>query len=253
MQHEFVSLAVSDHIATITFNHPPVNAMNVQAYNEMSEAFESVSKNPDVRCVVLRAEGKGFIGGNDIGEIDGHRRDNHAAYQAIVGRCGSAVLNCPVPVIGAVQGYAIGVGVVLALACDLVVCSTKAWFKLPEVSLGMVAGTSFVMRALPEKLVKYMCLTGRRLTAADLKAYGAVNEVVEPDELMKTVTELANEIAVQPPRTVRAFMDWYRKCDGHQTERNFDLETVYTGLLLETDERRECLKAFHEKRPASFE
>lgn len=252
MERKYVSIEVSDHIAVITFDHAPVNAMNIQAYTEVTSAFEEVGKNRDVRCVIFRTEGKGFIGGNDIDEIVGHSRENHSDYQATVGRCGSSILNCPVPVIGAVQGYTIGVGVVLAMVCDLVVCSEKAWFKLPEISLGMVAGTSFVMRALPEKLVKYLCLTGNRLSATEMMGYGAVNLVVKPEDLMDKTMELAKQIAAQPPRTVRVFKDWYRKCDAAQSEKYFDLETVYTGLLLETPERIECLTAFQEKRPAKF-
>lgn len=253
MERKYVKVEVSDHIAVITFDHAPVNAMNIQAYTEVADAFEEAGKRSDVRCVIFRSEGKGFIGGNDIDEIVGHSRENHGAYQAVVGRCGSAILNCPVPVIGVVQGYAIGVGVVLAMVCDLVVCSEKAWFKLPEISLGMVAGTSFVMRALPEKLVKYLCLTGNRLTAREMMGYGAVNLVVEPEVLMDKAMEMAKQVAAQPPKTVRAFKDWYRKCDDRQSEKYFDLETVYTGLLLETPERIECLAAFNEKRPAKFD
>lgn len=253
MKWKYVSLTVSDHIATITLNHQPVNAMNLQVYTELAEAFDAAGSDRDVRCVVFRSVGKGFIGGNDIDEIVGHTRENHGAYQAVVGRCGAAILNCPVPVVSAVQGYAIGVGVVLAVACDLVVCSERAWFKLPEITLGMVAGTSFVMRALPEKLVKYMCLTGNRLGAKEMMSYGAVNDVVAPEALDQRVQELAEQIAAQPPKTVRAFKDWYRKCDTQQTVRNFELETVYTGLLLETPERLECQNAFAEKRPAKFD
>lgn len=253
MGYQYFQVEVADHIATITYQNAPVNAMNADAYREMAEVFYDVGARKDVRCAVFRTEGKGFIGGNDVTEIAKHNRDNHAAYQDLVGRGVCAIQDCAVPVIAAVQGYAIGVGLIMAIVCDLVVASEKAWFNLPEISLGITAGTSFAMTALPEKLVKYLCLTGERLSAKQMMDYGAVNFVVSPEELLERAMELARKIAAQPPRTVRDYKTWSQKCYNHQSAEKFELETVYTGRLLETEEKAECMKAFFEKRPAKFE
>lgn len=252
MAYQYVKTEVSGHVAVVTYCNPPVNAMNAAAYREIAAVFQEVGQRRDVRCVVFRTEGKGFIGGNDVGEIAGHNRANHAAYQELVGRGVCAIQDCAVPVVAAVQGYAIGVGLIMAMVCDLVVASQRAWFNLPEISLGIPAGTSFMMTALPEKLVKYLTLTGERLTAQEMLAYGAVNFVVPPEELEAKAMALAEKIAAQPPRTVRDYKLWAKKCYNHQSAEKFEIETVYTGRLLETEEKEECLRAFYEKRPARF-
>lgn len=252
MAYQYFQSEISDHIATVTFHHDPVNAMNAAAYLELAQIFQEVGAQRDVRCVIFRSIGKGFVGGNDIKEIAAHNRENHAAYQEVVGKGVCAIQDCAVPVIAAVQGYAIGVGLILAIVCDLVVASEKAWFNLPEISLGITAGTSFVMTALPEKLVKYLCLTGDRLSAKEMQAYGAVNFVVPPEELMQKASELAKKVAAQPPQTVRDYKLWSKQCYNHQSAEKFQIETVYTGRLLETAEKEECIKAFFEKRTAQF-
>ena len=252
MAYQYYKVEVADHIAVVTFQNAPVNAMNAAAYRETAQVFREVGQRPDVRCMIFRTEGKGFIGGNDVSEISGHNRSNHAAYQEIVGNGVCAIQDCAVPVIGVVQGYAIGVGLIMAIVCDLVVASERAWFNLPEVSLGITAGTSFVMTALPEKLVKYLCLTGNRLTAQEMLSYGAVNFVTPPEQLMDKAMELAQKIAGQPPHTVRDYKAWSKFCYNHQSAEKFQLETVYTGRLLETAEKEECVKAFFEKRSPQF-
>ena len=252
MSYQFFAIQTEGYIATVTYSNQPVNAMSAASYTELASVFFELGARKDIRCIVFKTEGKGFIGGNDVNEIAGHTRMNHAAYQEIVGKGVSAIQDCPVPVIAVVQGYAIGVGMIMALASDLVVASDKAWFNLPEISLGIVAGTSFVKTALPEKLVKYLCLTGEHLTAKEMQEYGAINFVCPKEELMRKAMELAEKIAAQPPYTVRIYKDWSKKCYNNQSAQKFQEETVYTGLILETPEKEECMRAFREKRPASF-
>lgn len=253
MEYRYFKSDVTDHIATITYSNPPVNAMNAAAYLEMEAVFQEIGSRSDVRCVVFRSDGKGFIGGNDTDEIAGHNRENHAAYQDIVGRGVCAIANCPVPVIAAVQGYTIGVGTIMAIVCDLVVAGERAWFNLPEISFGIIAGASFCKDALPEKLVNYLLLTGNRLTGQQMLNYGAINFVVPQEEVMDKTMELAKTIAAQPPKTVRLYKKWVKKCYNHQAASQFEMETIYTGLMLETAEKEECVNAFREKRPAKFD
>lgn len=249
---KYFRIEVEDRIAFVTYHNGNVNAMCEESYREMAVTFGEVSKDPDVRCVIFRTEGKGFIGGNDVGEIAAHNRTNHAAYQAVVGHAVCSIMKCKVPVIAAVQGYTIGVGFVMAAACDLVVASERAWFNLPELSLGIIAGTGFIKTVIPEKVVQYLCLTGDRIKAQQLMAYGGINFVVPPDELMCKAIEIAKKIAAQPPQTVKAHKEWIQKCYNNQCAEKFEMETVFTGRLLETPERRECMQAFYEKRPAQF-
>ncbi len=251
-EYKFFTCKIENRIAQVIYERPPVNAMNGEAYGEMAKVFEEISNEKGVRCVVLRTKGKGFIGGNDVDEIAAHTRENHSAYQEVVGAAVMAVKNCKIPVIAMVQGYAIGSGMLIALACDLVVAGEKAWFALPEISLGIVAGMSFAMNDLPEKLVHYMCLTGNRVSAKELWNHGAVNLVTNAEELEQKTLEIAGKVAGQPPRTVKSYKECVKKEYNRRSEEFFRMETAYTRKLLETDEKKECLQAFYEKRTAVF-
>lgn len=250
--YRFFTCRIENRVAQIVYDRPPVNAMNAEAYGEMAKIFSEVSNKKGVRCVILRTKGKGFIGGNDVDEIAAHTKENHSAYQEIVGSAVMAVKNCKLPVIAMVQGYAIGSGMLIALACDLVIAGEKAWFMLPEVSLGIIAGMSFAMNDLPEKVIHYMCLTGNRVSAEELKGQGAVNLVTGAEELEQKTLEIAEKIAGQPPETVRSYKECVKKEYNHRSEEFFQMETAYTHEILETEEKKECLQAFYEKREAVF-
>ena len=244
---------IRDGIAEIIYHQPPVNAFNGEAYKEMAAVFHETGTKKGVRCIIFRTEGKGFIGGNDVNEIAGHTRENHSGYQDLVGGAVMAVYNCPVPVIARVQGYAIGAGMVAALACDLVVASRNAWFSLPEVSLDIVAGSSFVMMDIPRKLLYHMCLTGERVYAQQLCEQGAVNRVTDPEELDRVTMQIAEKVAAMPPKAVKLFKECTKRIYGYHPDEFFRLETVYTDELLGTREREECMKAFFEKRKPVYE
>ncbi len=252
MDYKYFTCETEGKIAWITYSKPPINAMNAEAYQEMAEVFRENGKRKDIRCIILKAEGKGFIGGNDINEIAGHTKKNHAEYQAIVGSAIAAIQACELPVIAMVKGYAIGSGMLVALACDIVFADETAWFSLPEVQFGIIAGMSFAMNDIPKKLVYYMCLTGEKVRAEQFLQYGAVNVVTKPEELREKTLCAAEKIAGQPPKTVRLFKQctgmWY---DNRSVEK-FNMETVFTHEILETEEKAECIKAFFEKRPAVF-
>ncbi|MDO4322510.1 MAG: enoyl-CoA hydratase/isomerase family protein [Lachnospiraceae bacterium] len=240
-------------IARIVFERPPVNAMNAEAYREMARIFDETGRQKETRCIILETVGKGFIGGNDVDEIAAHTRENHSEYQEIVGSAVMAIRNCSVPVIARVQGYAIGSGMLIALACDLVIANERAWFSLPEVSLGVIAGSSFAMNDLPEKVLYNICLTGDRIYADELYRYGAVTQVCPLGDLDRRVQQAAEKIRRQPPKAVKLFKECTRRCYDHRSEDLFRMETTYTDELLGTPEREECMRAFYEKREAVFE
>lgn len=252
MDYQFFSIEIKDKVAWITYSKPPINAMNAQAYREMADVFENTGKRKDIRCIVLKTKGKGFIGGNDINEIAEHTKQNHAEYQKTVGSAIIALQNSEVPVIAMVHGYAIGSGMLIALACDMVYADDTAWFTLPEVKLGIIAGMSFAMSDIPKKVLYHMCLTGEKVTAEEMLRYGAVNVVTIPEKLESKTAQAAAAIAAQPPHTVRVFKQCTRLWYDNRAADKFDMETIFTHEILETEEKEECIKAFFEKRPAVF-
>ncbi len=252
MDYKYFSIEVKEKTAWITYSKPPINAMNAEAYTEMADVFNRMSGRKDIRCIVLKSQGKGFIGGNDINEIAGHTKQNHAEYQNTVGSAIVALQNCDIPVIAMVHGYAIGSGMLIALACDMVYADDTAWFTLPEVKLGIVAGMGFAMSDIPKKVLYNMCLTGEKVTAEQLLQYGAVNVVTVPEQLENSTAQAAAQIVSQPPHTVRVFKQCTRLWYDNRAVEKFNVETIFTHEILETEEKEECIKAFFEKRPAVF-
>ena len=252
MDYKYFTVEVKDKTAWITYNKPPINAMNADAYREMAALFGNMGENKKIRCIVLKSAGKGFIGGNDINEIAGHTKQNHAEYQKIVGSAITAIESCDIPIIAMVHGYAIGSGMLVAMACDIVYADDTAWFTLPEVKLGIIAGMSFAMNDIPKKVLYHMCLTGGKVTAEQMLQYGAVNVVTIPEELEERTARAAEQIPSQPPHTVRVFKQCTRMWYNNRSAEKFDMETIFTHEILETKEKEECVKAFFEKRPAVF-
>lgn len=251
-QYRFVKISEIDKTATVTFSKPPVNALNQEVYLEITDAFNKLNQRDDIRVVILCSKGKGFLGGNDINEIRSHTKINHPEYQKIITDCMVSILECKHPVIGAIQGYSIGAGMVVAVACDLVVASDDAWFNVPEISLGVIAGASFLMAALPEKVVRYLCYTGAHISAPEMLNLGAVNFVVSREQLMAKANEIAGKIVSQPPTAVTYFKEVMNMHYNHQFDKKFLLETAYTGRILGTPEKQECIDAFFEKRKPVF-
>jgi len=252
-QYKYLAVSEIDKIATVTFSKPPVNALNLESYLEITDAFKSLNQRDDIQAVIFCSEGKGFLGGNDIDEIRSHTKKTHPRYQKIISDCMVSILECKHPVIGAVQGYSIGAGMVVAISCDLVVASDDAWFNVPELSLGVIAGASFLMAALPEKIVRYLCYSGAHISAAEMLNFGAINFVVPREQLIVKVNEIAGKIASQPPASLTYFKEVMNIHFNHQFEKKFLLETAYTGRILETAEKQECLDAFFEKRKPFFD
>lgn len=252
MKYDFVDLSVKDRICTITINKPPVNALNGQTYGELTDAFTSINFREDISVVILCSKGKGFVAGNDINDIKTMTKSSHHHYQDVLCGCALSIMKCRYPVIGAVQGYALGAGLVLASACDIVVASKNAYFGLPEVTLSIVSGSSFLSLMVPDKMVRYMAITGTSITAGEMYKLGGICKVVENDNLMASVMELAEKMALNPPTAMQFSKEAINMNRNAQIERKFLTETLYTDRMLDTPEKIECTNAFFEKRRPRF-
>ena len=137
----FLKVEVQNHIAIVTFNRPPINAVSMDANIEIAETFEGFNKNDDVWCVIFRSEGKGFMSGSDTGDFDAFDDKALKVYEDADIRSVVAVEQCRVPVICQIQGYVMGLGTCMAAAADLIVAADDAYFGQPEVTICVVGGT----------------------------------------------------------------------------------------------------------------
>lgn len=228
--------AEKNGIAVVTVDFPPVNALPVDGWFALADAVRAAGRDPETRCVVLTAEGRGFNAGVDIKEIqqDGHRAligANHACAQAF-----GAVYDCEVPVVAAVHGFCLGGGIGLVGNADAIVASEDATFGLPELDRGALGAATHLARLVPQHLMRALYYTSRTATAAELHAHGSVWRVVPRAELHAAALDLAGEIAAkdgQLLRLAKAAINGIDPVDVHRSyrfEQGFTFEANLSGV-----------------------
>jgi enoyl-CoA hydratase/carnithine racemase len=244
-------------VVTVELSRPEaLNAMNTSMGEELLRCFDELHRDRVVRAVVLTGAGtKAFCVGGDLKEREGMTDEAWRAQHVIFETAAARVLHCPVPVIAAVEGFAMGGGCELAVLSDFVVCGETAVFAVPEVTRGIfpgIGGTQLLPRILGAPMAKEMIFTGRRVDAREAKAIGLVNHVVPAGQARGKALEIAATIADNGPIAVRQA----KKAIGWGGET--DLET---GMILAieaynntvtTDDRLEGVRAFNEKRKPRF-
>lgn len=254
---EVVTVERREAIAVVRVNRPEkLNALNAETVEALAQAFAGLRDDDGVRGVILTGAGeKAFVAGADIQELA--RMDPLSGVA--VSRQGQRVLleieRFPRPVVAAVNGYALGGGCELALACHLRLASENARFGLPEVSLGIIpgyGGTVRLARIVGLGRATQMILTGEMIDANDALRMGLVSAVVPQDQLLNTAAELLGKILKNGPVAVRlALQSIYRALDSG-IEDALAFEACLFGLLAATEDMREGLRAFLEKRKAEF-
>jgi enoyl-CoA hydratase len=237
-------------IAEVVINHPPVNALDVAGWFALADAVLAAGRVPDIRVVIVRAEGRGFCAGVDIKEIQakgdqaliGANRGCFAAF--------AAVYDCEVPVIAAVQGFCLGGGVGLCGNSDIIVASHDATFGLPEVDRGALGAATHLSRLVPQHKMRSMVYTAKPATAAELHHYGSVLEVVPADQLVETAYRVAGEIAAKSPTIIRRAKESLNGIDPVDVKTSYRLEQGFTYELHVAGVADEQRSAFVEKRDA---
>jgi enoyl-CoA hydratase len=246
-----------DGILIITVDRPKVlNALNAQTVEEIGQAFEAARDDASVKAVILTGGGeKAFVAGADINELAQMTPITGKAVAEKGQRIFRAIERFPKPVIAAVNGFALGGGCELALACHIRIASDKAQMGLPEVTLGIIpgyGGTQRMARLLGKGKALELILTGDRIKADEAERIGLVNRVVPAEQLMTVAEEMARTIAKRGPLAVRAAIE----CVMSGSEMPFDegqlLEATLFGLLASTADMKEGMAAFLEKRQAEF-
>jgi Enoyl-CoA hydratase/carnithine racemase len=251
----FIKLEQQGHVGIMTIDRPEaLNALNADVLSDLSKMIDEVSANQDIYVVVLTGAGRSFVAGADIAQM----RDFGAVDAKAFGDAGNGVFmkleNLPQPVIAAVNGFALGGGCELAMACDIRIASEKAKFGQPEVGLGITpgfGGTQRMPRIVGISKAMELILTARIIGSAEAKEIGLVSQVVAPEALMETTLALANAIAAQAQVAVRASKQCIRR--GMQTDiaTAATYEALAFGVCCDTEDQFDAMDAFVKKEKLS--
>jgi len=252
MEYKNIRVETDGNIGTVVINRPEVlNAVNVETILELEDCMHAFSSNKVIHVIIITGEGKSFVSGSDIARLAEMDSLKAREYSKIGQRVLSFIENMEKPVIAAVNGYALGSGCELAMACDIRIASEKAKFGQPEVKLGLIpghAGTQRLSRLVGIGKAKELIFTGDLIDAQEALRIGLVNKVVGPDALIDEVKNMARKIVEVGPTAVRVAKTVVnRGIDTHLTTANA-YETEVFSILFSTDEAKEGMKAFLEKR-----
>jgi enoyl-CoA hydratase len=237
-------------VATVRINRPEVlNALNMQVMEELVVALETLDRDDAVRCIILTGNEQAFAAGADIKEMmeasamEMLRRDQFARWDRI--------RKIKKPLLAAVSGFALGGGCELAMSCDIIIASETARFGQPEINLGAMpgaGGTQRLTRAVGKAKAMEMVLTGRTIDAAEALRWGLVNAVVPPESFLDEALSWAREIAAKPPVAVRLAKESVLKSFDTTIEAGLEYERKNFYLLFSSEDQKEGMKAFAEKR-----
>jgi enoyl-CoA hydratase/carnithine racemase len=222
----------SGGIAEVVIDFPPVNALPVQGWFDLASTVTAAGTDPDVRAVVLAAEGRGFCAGVDIKQMQ--RTPGHEALLGANRGCFAAfaaVYDCAVPVIAAVQGFCLGGGVGLVGNADIVVAADDATFGLPEVDRGALGAATHLSRLVPQQLMRTMVYTCRTVTGQQLRDFGTVLDVVPAQDLRAAALAVAGEIAAKDPAVIRLAKQSLNGIDPVDVKRSYRYEQGFTFEL----------------------
>jgi enoyl-CoA hydratase len=261
MRADFETILVSrddDQILAVRLNRPEVsNALNTRMGLDLMELFEALAIDPEgLRAVIITGSGdKAFCAGGDLKERNGMTDESWQLQHAIFERMGRALMGCPIPLLAAVNGAAYGGGCEIAAAADFVYAASHARFALTEVTLGIMpgmGGTQNLARAVGERRAKELILSGLPFSAAEAEAWGLVNRVVEPPDLLETTFGIARRIAANGPIAVRQAKQAISRGMQMSLADGLAFEIEAYNRLVPTEDRREGVLAFNERRKPVF-
>lgn len=260
MDYQNIIAEEKNGVGYLTFNRPKaLNSFNVDMHREVAEVLNQWTKNPDVRCVVISGEGRGFCAGQDLGDrvVDPNAEAPDLGYsiETYYNPLIKTIVNMPKPVICAVNGVAAGAGANIALACDLVIAAKSANFVQAFCRLGLVpdsAGTWFLPRAVGHSRAMGLALLGDKLPAETAKEWGMIWDVVEDAELKTKVTELAERLAKQPTFGLSLIKKAIHQSSNNTFDEQMLLERDLQRIAGRSEDYREGVQAFMNKREPNF-
>ena len=252
---DFVHVSTAARVGTITIARPERrNALNLQVKREILEALAQLVADADVAVIVLTGSHTCFVAGTDINEMADMRPTDHVRLET--DRVFHALRASPKPVIAAVEGYALGGGCELALACDIVVAARDAQFGQPEIRVGIMpgaGGTQRLLRSAGRAKTLLWCLTGQTIPAAEAFASGLVSALAEPGQVLQQAEAIASTIAGMPPLAVQAIREAVRLGADVPLDTALALERRLFERLFDSHDQEEGMRAFVEKRAAVYQ
>ena len=257
MSYENLLLEIKDHVAFVTINRPKaLNALNARTVEELDACFAHLQQNSEAQAVIVTGAGeRAFVAGADITELATYSpqqaKECSLRGQAVFDR----IENLGKPTIAAINGFALGGGCELALACSFRIASESARLGQPEVRLGIIpgyGGTQRLPRLIGKGMALQMILSGDPLTAEESLRWGLVNQVVPPDQLLPTAEALARKIITNAPLALQYCLEAVNQGLNGSQEQGLFLEGTLFGIAFATEDMREGTRAFLEKRTAQF-
>lgn len=255
MEYEILKIETYENIALVTISRPEaMNALNTRFFNEMDAAIAEISEKENVKVMIITGEGKAFVAGADISEMVDMTIEQGSAFSKVGQNTFRSLEKMKIPVIAAINGFALGGGLELAMGCDIRIASSKAKFGQPEVNLGMIpgyAGTQRLPRLVGLADALLLLMSGNMINAPEALRIGLIQKVTEPEELMDEVMKIAKTIASKGPQAVKKVKYVARKGLLSDFEKGCDLEAEYFGSQFK-NEGEEGMKAFLEKRKPNW-
>jgi enoyl-CoA hydratase/carnithine racemase len=259
---DYVHIDIDDRVATVTFDRPPVNALDAQAFREIRDAFRGLSESTDAHVAIFTAPGtRVFSAGVDLQDSARRHRRERVDDDTIVDvldpgvvprECFFAISDCALPVIGAINGAAVGAGLALVASCDIIIASERARFAVPEINVGVLGGGRHLQRMIGVYKTRKMFFTGEFLGPDEFHRLGAIEAVVPADELMPTARALAKEIATKSPIGLRLAKESLNRVEDLPLKEGYRLEQDYTNRVNTFNDSAEARNAYREKRPPEW-
>lgn len=236
---------IRDRVAEIVIDHPPVNALDSAGWNSLPGLIAEAGRNEDVRCVLIRAEGRGFCGGVDIKEMQAHperittlNRGNYLTFKAI--------RDCEVPVVVAVHGFVIGGGIGICGASDTIIAADDAYFSLPEVDRGAMGGASHLSRMLPLHKVRAAFFTGGKIPAAEAYRLGAVETLTTREKLLDEARAFCAVVASKSRKALVIAKEALNGLEPRDVDRGYRWEQGFTLEMYMHEDSQAARDAFVE-------
>ena len=250
-----IAVTIADHVATVTLDRPPVNAIDRPTMAKIRDVFRAFNDDREVRVVIFTAAGdRAFMAGVDLKTVASTERggDQPAGYVVDPSRLTRdamwAITDCAVPVIGAINGPALGAGLAFAACCDILVASENATFGTTEINVGLLGASAHLSLLVGRYKAREMFFTGEQVPAAELQRLGVVRSVVPRDRLLPVAEELAATLAEKSPIALRLAKESMNRVEHLPFKEAYRTEQDYTARLLRFEDSAEARQAFLEKR-----
>ena len=254
-----LTVAIHEHVATVILDRPPVNAITTAVMLEITETFNALGDNREVRAVIFTAAGdRAFMAGVDLDTVGQaleteHPPPWHTTDPKRIARDAMwSITDCAVPVIGAINGPALGAGLAFAACCDILIASEGARFGVTEINVGLLGASAHVSLLVGRHKAREMYFTGEQLPASELYRVGAVRAVVPRADLIDTALKLAHELAAKSPIALRLAKEAMNRVEDLPLKEAYRTEQEYTARLTTFDDAREAREAFLEKREPTW-